>query len=909
VNKQVLYDTGFSREEIIGHTAVEIGWIKNEDRVRLVEEIQTHAQITGLEMEFQAKDGRILYGWVSGEQIIVGGRPCLLTVTVDITERKKSDSLLAAERNLLNTLINNLPDSIFVKDLESKIILDNFAHRRRLGANNLDQVVEKTDFDFLPAELAVLYRADEEKVIQSGNPLTNREELFVDQDGNKRWLLTTKAPLHDQNGIITGIVGISHDITDLKQKESLLEEERNLLRTLIENLPDSVFIKDLESRVVVDNAAHRWLLGVSSLEQSVGTTDFDFFPKELAASFYAEEKQVIQSGNPLTNFEKPFIDRDGNKKWLLTTKAPLRDHNGIIVGIVGINHDITEDKQAEEALENVKVTLEAAFEQTPIPMVLVSMPDAVLRITNTACREFLGIMDEPTPVGQQLMDFKPSYLDFDAQGNLTPLTNAPLALALQGQRTINQERRIVTKNGATRWALVSGNPIYNTHGDLIAAYLALYDITERKKIQNMIESRLRLIEFAMHHSLHEVLTKTLDEVCEMTSSPIGFYHFVEPDQVTLSLQAWSTHTTQEFCKAEGNGLHYNLDQAGIWADCIRQRRPIVHNDYPSLPASQRKGIPEGHAEVVRELVVPILRNNLIVAVLGVGNKKNNYTEKDTELVAYFADVAWEIAERKQAEQQLAMHAEHLEEMVEERTHELREAQEQLVRQERLATMGQLAGSIGHELRNPLGVIANAVYFLKMSEPNASEKVKEYLDIIEKETRISDKIITDLLDFTRVKSQTPQPASVSNLIHQTLERFPAPPSVKVELDIPADLPQIYADPQHVVQVLINLVSNACQSMVSTNPSGGAENVGKLTVSASALGDMIKIKVQDTGTGISPENMKKLFEPLFTTKTKGIGLGLAVSRKLTESNGGRVEVQSELGKGSIFTVYLPKYTQEQ
>ena len=269
----------------------------------------------------------------------------------------------------------------------------------------------------------------------------------------------------------------------------------------------------------------------------------------------------------------------------------------------------------------------------------------------------------------------------------------------------------------------------------------------------------------------------------------------------------------------------------------------------------------------------------------------------------------DITERKRAEQQLANYAEHLEDMVDQRTHQLREAQEQLVRQERLAMLGQLAGSIGHELRNPLGVISNAAYFLKMSLPDANDTIREYLDIIENETRASDKIVTDLLDFTRIKSLDRQPVAVSELVRQTLERYPAPPSVEVTLEIAPDLPPVYADPQHILQVLGNLTVNACQSMVS--PAGtmsqgsttGVEHVGKLIISAAAQSDMISIAVQDTGMGIPPENMKKLFEPLFTTKTKGIGLGLAVSWKLAEANGGRIEVQSEPGKGSTFTLVLP------
>ena len=147
-----------------------------------------------------------------------------------------------------------------------------------------------------------------------------------------------------------------------------------------------------------------------------------------------------------------------------------------------------------------------------------------------------------------------------------------------------------------------------------------------------------------------VLQKTLDQVGKLSSSPIGFYHFVESDQQTLSLQAWSTRTLQEFCQTQGGGLHYPIDQAGVWADCARNKQALIHNDYASLP--QRHGMPDGHAQVVRELVVPILRGEKVVAILGVGNKPSDYTENDVELVTYFADVAWEITTRKRAEEQL-----------------------------------------------------------------------------------------------------------------------------------------------------------------------------------------------------------------------------------------------------------------
>jgi PAS domain S-box-containing protein len=177
---------------------------------------------------------------------------------------------------------------------------------------------------------------------------------------------------------------------------------------------------------------------------------------------------------------------------------------------------------------------------------------------------------------------------------------------------------------------------------------------EREKAQEerkrLIQERLDLIEYAAAHSLDELLSKALDEVCAFVDSPIGFYHFVESDQKTLSLHQWSTRTLNEFCRAQGKGRHYSIDEAGVWVDCVRERKPVIHNDYSSL--EHRKGTPEGHARLVRELVVPVIREGKIVAILGVGNKPVDYTEMDAETVAYLADVTWEIVGRKRNEEKI-----------------------------------------------------------------------------------------------------------------------------------------------------------------------------------------------------------------------------------------------------------------
>jgi two-component system, sensor histidine kinase and response regulator len=182
--------------------------------------------------------------------------------------------------------------------------------------------------------------------------------------------------------------------------------------------------------------------------------------------------------------------------------------------------------------------------------------------------------------------------------------------------------------------------------------------------------RLRLIAFADTHPMDELLTATLDEIEALTGSTIGFYHFLEPDQTTLSLQNWSTNTLKNMCTATGKGSHYDVAQAGVWVDCVHARRPVIHNDYAALP--DRKGMPAGHAPVVRELVVPIFRGKVITAIIGVGNKSADYTEHDLDIISQLGDLCWDIAERKRAEDELRQYQGHLEELVTERTAALKQ---------------------------------------------------------------------------------------------------------------------------------------------------------------------------------------------------------------------------------------------
>lgn len=260
-------------------------------------------------------------------------------------------------------------------------------------------------------------------------------------------------------------------------------------------------------------------------------------------------------------------------------------------------------------------------------------------------------------------------------------------------------------------------------------------------------------------------------------------------------------------------------------------------------------------------------------------------------------ISKESAERKRAEDEIRTLNEELEAIVEERTNQLLEAQEELVRKEKLAILGQLSGSVGHELRNPLGVINNAVYFLKTVMPDADETVKDYLDIIKTEVNNSLRIISDLLDFSRTKTPHTRSTTINELINKSMERCSLTKGTTVQMDIPDMLPVVMVDPLQMRQVFQNLITNAIQAM----PDGGNLHIRAQEDKAIKS---VRISFSDTGKGISPEDMKKLFQPLFSTKARGIGLGLVVSRNLTEANGGTIEVKSQSGKGTTFTVILPE-----
>ncbi len=336
------------------------------------------------------------------------------------------------------------------------------------------------------------------------------------------------------------------------------------------------------------------------------------------------EKEFEQYSEPLKKWYR--VHAYSKEKMYFTT---------VFTDISDIKKQAEELDQQKKTLKESEALLRELLLNLPVGVVLIDPLTRQIEQANDHISELFGA-DKELLLGHRCHRF------------LCPADEGSCPVCDLGKTVDNSERIMLRIDGSKLPILKTVKRV--SLGGQEKLLECFVDISERKRTEEIINLRLSLIEYAATHSLDELLQKTLDEIGMLSDSPIGFFHFVHEDQKTLSLQAWSTRTLQEFCKAEAKGLHYSIDQAGVWVDCVRTKQAVMHNDYSSLP--HRKGLPEGHAPVIRELVVPVMRGDQVKAILGIGNKPAPYAKKDLELVSYLADVCWDIAERKKIEENI-----------------------------------------------------------------------------------------------------------------------------------------------------------------------------------------------------------------------------------------------------------------
>jgi len=478
----------------------------------------------------------------------------------------------------------------------------------------------------------------------------------------------------------------------------------------------------------------------------------------------------------------------------------------------------------------------------------------------------------------------------------------------------------VTKDGKEVYGEIKVVAIYDSDGKYAGSRAVFRDLTERKKQEQLQHDENYVLTLLGQGA---ELSELLDAIMRL-----GEYHdpsikgsmlLFDPSRECL-VQASAPSLPDDYNELLKNGLPIGPNVGSCGTAAYLKERVIV-SDIENSPLFKpfeeavKRAISNGLLSCWSQ---PIISSNgdLLGTIANYSNKVGEPNADSLRVLEWSARIAAIAIERKRMEKEIQDKNEQLEMQNEElratdeelcaaneelraTSEELIDAQENLVRSERLAAIGQLAGGVGHELRNPLGAIKNAIYYvrgkvIKSELGNKEPRVMEFLDIIDEEINSSNKIINDLLGFSRVGKPVVSPTRIEKVIEDALSYTTIPENIELTKKLGTDLPEVKIDTDQVRQVLVNMIINAAQAM----PTGG-----KLTISAGEKDKFLEVGIADTGCGIPQEVMDKIFGPLFTTRAKGIGLGLAVCKAIIDRHQGYIEVDSEVGKGTTFTIKLP------
>jgi PAS domain S-box-containing protein len=659
---------------------------------------------------------------------------------------RKQTELIRKEKTLLATLIDHLPDNVYVKDLEGRFVLTNLAHARFHGAPTPQFFQGKSSSDLLPPEFASRYAEADQQVLSGKTTNFATEEPARNSEGKPRCLSTLKVPLKDHGGRIIGLVGISRDITERKAAEEALQNSERFMRSLVESLPQNVLRKDAEGRFTFANDLFCRTLG-KSMDQIIGKTDFDLFPDELAKKYRQDDLQVMANGQPLEMVEQNR-DSDGQPILVQVIKTPLRDAENRVIGLQIVFWDVTERQRAEEALRNSEEEKKT----------ILSVIQAGIIILDAKTHEILDVNDAALKLIGRTKGF---LLGQRCHKVLCPTEQGKCPVTQLGGAIQNSERVLLDAQGNPIPILKSVVPLV-LHGRqcLLECFL---DLRERKRT----EDELRKAQSDLLH------TSRLAGMAEVATSVL---HNV------------------------GNVLNSVNVSAGLISARLKQSKLNNLGRATALMAE--------HASDLGAFLTTDPRGRQLPGYLG----------------------------------QLAEH----------------------LSQEQRAILEEIE-SLTKNVEHVKDIVATQQSYAKVAG------------------------VTELVSVTDLVEDALRMNAGALLRHD----------VQIERQYQPDVPDIMVEKHKVLQVLVNLIRNAkyaCDE--STHPEK------RLTMRVDSVPGRVRISTIDNGVGIPRENLTRIFNHGFTTRKDGHGFGLHSGALAAKEMGGELTAASDgAGKGATFCLELP------
>jgi two-component system NtrC family sensor kinase len=734
------------------------------------------------------------------------------------------------------------------------------------------------------------------QVIDTGIP--NRFEEYL--EGLNKWFdISVYSP---KKGYLAALF---YDITDRKQSEKALKQSEERFKTLFNSHSAIQALLDPDTGKVLDvnQEASEWYgWSVEELKQMY-TRDINMLPPDEIIS----SLKTVEAGlhNKFTGRHRRA---DGSIRDVEIYRNKIEIDGKTVIHV--ITHDITDRKQTEKALLESEERFRNLFVGHSAIMIVLDPDTGNIVDANQSAADFYG--------------WRVDELKKMTIWNLNSSSHEAVQEEMETWKMMEQRSmsfRHRRADGSIRYVEIFGKKI--KIGGRYLVYDIIHDITERKLYEQVNLFRIRLLQIAETYSVEQMLMTTLDEAERLTGSSVGFLFFVDEDQENLLLQAVSTNTFEHMCKVEGKGKHFSLKHAGVWADAVRERKAVIHNDYLSL--IHRKGMPKGHADVKRELVVPVIREERIVAIMGIGNKLTDYDNQDIEWVEILANQVWDIVAKKIAEEGQ------------------KKLQAKLQQSSKMEMIGQLAAGIAHEINNPLNFIIVNEHTMKEDFDDLRELVANYRRFIEKTgtlPSLNEEVVRlrkkerelDIDDLLKSIPKTLENSQngverIKNIIHsmrsfsfknvmEKISSFDLNQAIHEALVITrseyqsiatvtlslGELPLLLCDSSQVNQVILNLIINSIHAIKSQNRNAP----GNIEVRTWATSDNVFCSIIDDGPGITDALKERIFEPFFTTKEpgKGTGLGLNISYDIiVKKHQGTISVDSPPEGGATFTFSLP------